>query len=449
MNPSIFKAYDIRGKYPDEIDEKTVYQVARHFVEMMQVKEVVVAYDARVSAPSLLPHLYQGIADGGAKIIELGMTGTEVFYFAVAHFKYKAGIMLTASHNPKIYNGLKLVGENAEALSEVGRLTELRDRVLNSTFERINSEITKETINAYPEFRNRIFSLVNFDSQRKLKIVVDPGNGVGGLVFDKIFGDNKNLEIHRMYYEPDGNFPNHESNPTKIENVHDLISKVKELNADLGIALDGDADRVFFIDEKGGYSLGYFITALIAERVLEKYPKANIVHEARYDWAIIDTIKEVGGTGLVSKSGYPFIKALMRKTNAVFGGETSAHYYYRDTYNSDSPTLTIALILELMLHSGKSFSEILKKYEDNYFISGEINLTVENADVAMERVKTKYSEMEGVTLSELDGVLFEKGREWHISVRKSNTEPLIRLNVEANSPKEVQRVLSEVQGLIY
>lgn len=450
INPSIFKAYDVRGIYPTDINEEVAYQVGRHFVEMLGVKEVVVGYDARVSGPSMVEALEQGIADAGATVIELGMTGTEVLYFAVGNNNFESGIMVTASHNPKEYNGLKLVRRGPQALSGTDGLNELRDRIINSPAERLNKEVVKKTFDPYQQMREKIFSLVDLPEGQKLKVVVDPGNGVGGILFDNIYGNHPNLEIHRMYYEPDGTFPNHESNPAKEENVEELKAKVKELNADLGIALDGDADRVFFIDETGGYIPGYYMNVLLGSKMLERNPGAKIFHECTYAWAIDDSIRNAGGETIEGKPGHSFIKAVMRSDPAiVFAGESSSHYFFKDMYYSDSSMLATGLLFEILLTTKQPLSQFISSLRTQYPISGEINFTVSDTAAVMTRVEEKYSRLEGVAVTKPDGIVLEKGREWRISVRSSNTEPLVRLNVEASNQEELAKVLAQAKELIY
>lgn len=446
VNPSIFKAYDIRGTYPEELNEDSAYIIGRAFVEYFKVKEVAVGYDMRTSSPKLWESLTQGIADAGALVVNLGMIGSEVLYFTVGKFNLEAGIMITASHNPPKYNGFKMVTKGAVPIGADTGIYDFRDFAAEQTYQRLNKDVLVRDLAPYPAFKEAINDLVNLNELPKLKVVVDAGNGMGGQMFSEIFSDT-NLEIVPMYFEPDGTFPNHEANPAKEENVEELKKKVVEENADLGIALDGDGDRAFFIDEKGEYSLGYYIVSLLSKKMLEKYPGAKIVHENRLKWAIEDSVKEAGGESVVYIAGHAFLKAKMREVDAVFGGETSSHFFYKDLYFADSSILTIALLLELIKDSGKTLHELLEDYRKTYFISGEINYEVDDADKVLERVKLIYSE-KGYQIDDLDGIAVDHEREWRFSLRKSNTEPVVRLNVEGNNQEIVDQKIKEVEKLI-
>ena len=265
MDATIFKAYDIRAIYPDQMDENDIYQIGRAFIDFLKVKEVAIGWDMRVSTPSLLPHLIAGINDAGAKVIKLGQIGTEVLYFTVGKNNYESGIMLTASHNPSEYNGMKMVKKGAEPISGDNGIYEIRDLAINSKYERLNLPTQVEEIDPFPEFRQRVEQLVDITKLKPIKIVIDAGNGMGGVLVEKVFSGS-NLNVIPMYFEPDGRFPNHEANPIKEENVAELRKRVVEEKADLGIALDGDGDRIFFIDEHGGYTLGYFLVAILAKK---------------------------------------------------------------------------------------------------------------------------------------------------------------------------------------
>lgn len=444
IDTSIFKAYDIRGTYPEQINEETAYKIGRAFVEYINVKEVAIGRDMRVSSPALFAELVKGINDSGAKVIDLGMIGTEVMYFAVGNYGYESGIMLTASHNPPQYNGMKMVRKGAVPIGADTGIYDLRDMVAGNEYERINAPSQIESKDAYPDFRKKINSLVDLSNLPELKVVVDAANGMGGQLFNSVFSDT-NLEVIPMYFEPDGTFPNHEADPLKEENVADLKARVIQERADLGIALDGDGDRCFFIDNNGNYSSGYYLVAILAKKILEKYPNANIVYENRLKWAIQDTLKTSAGNGIAAKAGHSYLKAKMREVDAVFSGETSSHFYYKDMFYADSSMLTIALILELIADTNKSLAELLEEYRNKYFISGEINYEVEDADETLAKVKSKYANEE---LDELDGVAIDHGREWRFSLRKSNTEPVVRLNVEANSQELVRQKVQEVERLI-
>ncbi len=447
IDPSIFKAYDIRGIYPSQIDEDGMYNIGYAFVECLKVKEVAVGHDMRISVPKLLPHLIAGINDAGAKVIDIGFIGTEVMYFAVGKFKFESGVMLTASHNPPEYAGLKMVKKESIPLDEktiksIGDIAIRRSKIYR---KRLTSPNIKK-IDPFPEYKKAIYSMVKIKNLKTLNVVIDAGNGMGGVLVDNVFS-NTPIKITKMYFDPDGNFPHHIADPLKEENTLELRKRVVEKKADLGIALDGDGDRCFFIDRNGRYSLGYYIVALLAEKVLKKYPGAKIVHENRLLWAIQDIIKQAGGIPVVSKAGYAIMRPLMRKIGSVFGGETSSHFFYKDLYYADSSMATIALILEILSESEKTLDQLLEPFRQKYFLSGEINYKVDDADVILSKVEKTY-QSKGYEIDELDGIAVEDGRNWHFSLRKSNTEPLVRLNVEGKSQDIVDNKVNEVLKLI-
>jgi len=448
LDPKIFKAYDIRAIYPDQIDAEGAYRIGRAFVDFLNVKEVVVGNDMRTSVDVIKPALIKGINDSGAKVIDIGLTGTEIMYFTVGEFNFESGIMITASHNPPEYIGFKLVSKGAVPIGADSGIYDIRDLAVQSNYVYDDSEKSQNITNLdpIPKFKEKIESLVDFSNFKPMKIVVDAGNGVGGIIWDKIFDDTP-FEVTKLFFEPDGTFPNHLADPLKPENVIALKNTVVENNADIGIAFDGDADRVFFMDGNGELSIGYYITALLSQIILKKYPGAKIVHENRNYWAIVDFVKEAGGIPVKSIAGHSYIKEKMREVNAVFAGETSSHLYYKDMHFAESAFLSVALILEKLSLENIDFYELVKPLKDKYFVSGEFNYKVSDADEVIEFVKHKY-EKEGLTPDLIDGVAFDNNRKWHISVRKSNTQPLVRLNVEGESQKVVDKMKSEVEKII-
>ena len=355
--------------------------------------------------------------------------------------------MLTASHNPPEYAGLKMVKKESIPLDEktiksIGDIAIRRSKIYR---KRLTSPNIKK-IDPFPEYKKAIYSMVKIKNLKTLNVVIDAGNGMGGVLVDNVFS-NTPIKITKMYFDPDGNFPHHIADPLKEENTLELRKRVVEKKADLGIALDGDGDRCFFIDRNGRYSLGYYIVALLAEKVLKKYPGAKIVHENRLLWAIQDIIKQAGGIPVVSKAGYAIMRPLMRKIGSVFGGETSSHFFYKDLYYADSSMATIALILEILSESEKTLDQLLEPFRQKYFLSGEINYKVDDADVILSKVEKTY-QSKGYEIDELDGIAVEDGRNWHFSLRKSNTEPLVRLNVEGKSQDIVDNKVNEVLKLI-
>jgi phosphomannomutase len=448
IKEEIFKSYDVRGLYPSEINEEACYQIARAYCEIYHPKIVVIGFDARNSSTLLYSSVVQGLADGGVEVIKnIGLTGTEVLYFATGELKADGGLMISASHNPGIYNGIKFCGFGATPIGLGSGLEKIRDLALSSNFEKINVEIRIEDVDIYPKFKSKLHSLINPSSVKKFKIVVDAGNGVGGIVFNKIFSD-LNLEVIPLFFNPDGNFPNHEANPAKLENTETLRKRVILEKADLGIALDGDADRVFFIDENGDYSSGYFLVALLSSEVLKKYPQSKIVHESRLLWAIEDKVAELGGTSVLSKCGHSNIKKVMREVDSPFGGENSSHFFYKDLYFADSSMMTILILLQILTERGQSLSEVLKPFKEKYFTIDEINFEVSNSSETLHRIEN-YFLSQSCQISKIDGLVIDKEREWHLSVRISNTEPVIRLNAEAKSPEVLNKIVEEVKRLIF
>lgn len=446
VDSSIFKAYDIRATYPDQINKEVAYQIGRAFVDYLKVDEVAVGRDMRISSDEIFEGLTQGINDGGAKVIDLGLVGTEMLYFGVGEHNFQSGIMITASHNPAKYNGLKMVSKGAYPIGSDSGLEQIRNLLTERNYAPTNSPKEIERLDIYPEYKNKIINLIDLTNIKKFKIVIDAANGMGGKIFENVFGD-LDLDIVKMYFDLDGNFPNHESNPIKEENTAELRKRVVEEKADFGIALDGDGDRIFFIDEKGEYSSGYFMVAIIAQELLKKYPGAKIVHENRLEWAIIDTLAQAKGIPLRCKPGHSYIKEMMRKEDAVFGGENSSHFYYKDMHYADSSMLTTAILLKLLSDTGLNLSELLANYKSKYFTSGEINFKVVDADEILNKIQDNYSS-KGYVLDLTDGIAFDNDRLWHFSIRKSNTEPVVRLNIEANSQEMVEKMIKELETQI-
>lgn len=444
---SLFKAYDVRGIYPSELNEQTVYLIARAFALVFIPKKVVVGYDARISSPSLFENLVSGLSDGGVlEILNLGLTGTEVMYFATGSLEADAGIMITASHNPGKYNGLKFCGFGASPISLDNGLELVKEAILQNKFPKVEVLPNVQDIDIYPSFIKKLKELVDFKKIKNFKIVVDAGNGVGGIVLSKIF-EELGVEMTPLFFEPDGNFPNHEANPAKIENIESLRNEVLRAGADLGIALDGDGDRVFFIDDQGNYLSGYFLTSLLSIEMLKKYPKSSIVHESRVCWAIIDNVKKYEGSPVVSKCGHSNIKKVMRELDAPFGGENSSHFFYKDLYFADSSVLTILLLLKILSEENQKLSEVMQAYLSSYFISPEINFEVSEPKEVLKKIEDHFQN-KGYEISKLDGLIIDNNRDWHVSVRISNTEPLVRLNVEAKNQEILDKVVLEVQDLI-
>ncbi|WP_210493411.1 phosphomannomutase/phosphoglucomutase [Patulibacter sp. SYSU D01012] len=451
----IFKAYDIRGIAGEQIDADAAHRIGRAFARVIaklagkDVADVSVAVgrDMRLSAPELLAAYRDGIVLEGATVLDLGQVGTEMLYWTVGSRGLDGGLMCTASHNPKAYTGAKLVEKGALALSGDRGIGEIRDLVLGDLGDPASSTpgtVTHEDV--YDAFQQAALEFIDPAKIKPLKVVVDGGNGMAGPMVGPILR-HLGLDVVETYWTPNGEFPDHEPNPLLPENREFIIDKVRETGADLGIAWDGDADRCFFIDDEGRFVDGDFLTALLAEALLEKQPGSTILYDCRASRAVADTVEAAGGTALINRVGHAFFKSRMPKEGAIFGGEVSGHYYFERFSNADSGTLPALLILELLSESGKRLSELVGRFHQKYFISGEINSTVEDADAKMAEIEERYGATDA-TITHVDGVSVDY-EDWHFNVRKSNTEPLLRLCLESLvSVEDMERRRDEVLGLI-
>ena len=371
------------------------------------------------------------------------MVGTEMLYHAVASLGLDGGATITASHNPKDYTGMKLVKRDAVALSGESGIDEVKHISMSGTFSDPASVGSAELLDLYDQYRAKILGFIDPGSVKPMKIVFDGGHGMAGPMISPIL-DSLPLEQVRKYFEPDGDFPDNGPNPLLEENRREIVEEVLAREADLGIAWDGDADRCFFIDETGEFVPGDFMTALLARQVLKKHPGASIIYDVRASRAVNDTIEEGGGTALINRVGHSFFKVRMREENAVFGGEVSGHYYFHDFWCADSGMIPALLIIELLSEEGKTLSQLMSQYRDRYFISGEINSTVPDQQLKMDELEKKFSD---ARINHLDGVSVDY-EDWHFNVRSSNTEPLLRLNLEASSQKEMEERRDEVLSII-
>jgi phosphomannomutase len=454
MDPSIFKAYDVRGTYPDQMDEDLAYRIGRAFPRVLSELEgapvdtlrVAVGHDMRLSAPSMAERYAAGIADEGADVLDIGMAATEMLYWTVGDRDLHGGLVCTASHNPKAYTGAKLVKRGAIALSGDSGIGELREIVAGGDPgppARDRGEVRREDVS--DAFRRAALGYIDPDRIRPLKVVLDGGNGMAGPMVGPLL-DSFSIQQVRTYWEPDGEFPDHEPNPLLPENRQFIIDKVGECEADLGIAWDGDADRCFFIDDTGEFVAGDFLTALLGESIVRKEPGATVLYDVRASRAVRDVVERAGGQAEVNRVGHAFFKTRMRETGAAFGGEVSGHYYFRDFYCADSGTIPALLILELLSVEGKKVSELLEPFRSKYFISGEINSEVADQDAKMRDIEEHYSDGE---IGRLDGISVDY-EDWHFNVRPSNTEPLLRLNLESLvSRDDMERRRDEVLELIH
>ncbi len=451
VRPEIFKAYDIRGLYGAEMDGEVAHLVGRAFTRVLadlrgkRTTELRVGLgrDMRLQAPEMAGRVRDGIVAEGATVIDAGMVGTEMLYFLVGSHELDGGAMVTASHNPKAYTGVKLVREGALALSGDAGIGEIRDLILSGLPEPPGGgEI--EAVDIYDDFHRHALATIDVKDVKPLKVVVDGGNGMAGPMVGPLL-ERLGLDLVETYWVPDGEFPDHEPNPLLPENRQFIIDRVLDEGADLGIAWDGDADRCFFIDDSGEFVDGDFLTALLARRVLAKHPGAAILYDVRASRAVPDTVTSLGGSAHVNRVGHAFFKQAMREHDAAFGGEVSGHYYFREFWCADSGTLPALLVLELLGVEERALSELVGEFRSRYFISGEINSEVADQEAKMNEIADANPDAE---VSWLDGVSVDYP-DWHFNVRPSNTEPLLRLNLESLISREhMEQKRDEVLELI-
>jgi phosphomannomutase len=446
LDASVFKAYDVRGIYPSQLDEDGAYRVARAYTEQFEPRGVAVGRDMRLSSPSMLAAVTDGIADAGADVADLGLVGTEMLYHAVAELDLDGGICVTASHNPKEYTGMKIVRRGALPVGGDSGLAEIRARA-EAGFAQTTSRGSIRTEDVWPSFVEKVLSFVAVESIRPLRVVIDAANGMGGVMLPPVLERIPQLDVVRCHFDPDGTFPNHEPNPLLPENREFIVAKVMEESAELGVAYDGDADRCFFVDDTGAFVPGDFVTALISEAVLAKHPGEKVIYDVRASWAVPETIERAGGTPLVNRVGHAFIKQRMRAEDAVFAGEVSAHYYFREFSQADTGVVPFLVVLELLSQGEAKLSELLRPYRERFFLTGEINTPVQDVPLKLQELKERYTALGG-RISHLDGISIEFD-DWHFNVRPSNTEPLLRLNLEALSEELMVEKRDEVLGVIH
>ncbi|HSK16649.1 MAG TPA: phosphomannomutase/phosphoglucomutase [Gaiellaceae bacterium] len=428
LDPTVFKAYDVRGLYRSELDEDGAYAIGRAYAEHFEPKAIAVGRDMRLSSPTMAEAAIRGAADAGVDVTDIGMVGTEMLYFAVGSFGLDGGVAVTASHNPKEYTGMKIVRRGALPVGGDSGLPEIRDRALSlEDVPRGQTPGRVQTSDVYPGFTEKVLSFVDPSAIAPLRVVIDAANGMAGAMLPPVL-ERIPVQASTHFFEPDGTFPDHQPNPLLPENRAFIVATVKDEGADLGIAFDGDADRCFFVDDTGEFVPGDFVTALLADAVLGKEPGATIIYDVRASWAVRDTVEAAGGTALPNRVGHAFIKRRMREVNAAFAGEVSGHYYFRNFFQADSGVIPALLMLELVSRRGETLSEILRPFRERYFLSGEINVRVDDVALALQEVKEHFAPQG--ELSHLDGVSVTAAS-WHLNVRPSNTEPLVRLNVEA------------------
>ena len=445
LDPKVFKAYDVRGVYPTELDEEGARAIGHAYVEEFEPRRIAIGRDMRLSAPAMAAAAIEGATAAGADVLDLGMVGTEMVYFAVGELGLDGGIAVTASHNPKEYTGMKIVRRGALPVGGESGLLAIRDRAMPPSDESRGQAAGRvEKYDIWPAFVERVLSFVDVGAIKPLRVVVDAANGMAGAMLPPVL-ERLPIEAVRCNFEPDGTFPNHEPNPLLPENREFIVRKTLEEGADLGVAFDGDADRCFFVDDTGEFVPGDFVTALLAETILAREPGGKILYDVRASWAVPETIERAGGMPLVNRVGHAFFKHRMRKEGAVFGGEVSGHYYFRDFSQADSGVVPFLLMLELISRRGERLSETLRDYRERYFITGELNTPVADVALKLQELKERFGR-EG-SVSHLDGISVDADG-WHMNVRPSNTEPLLRLNLEARSAELMERKRDEVLALI-
>ncbi len=429
LDPKVFKAYDVRGIYPEEIDDEGAYAIGRAFVQQFEPRRIAVGRDMRLSSPAVAEAVVRGATEEGAEVLELGLVGTEMVYFAVGELELDGGIMVTASHNPKEYTGMKIVRRGALPVGGESGLLDVRDKAVGVVDRRGGGEGRATAYDILPAYVDRVLSFIDVSAVAPLRVVIDAANGMAGAMLPPVLA---RLPVAAVpcYFDPDGSFPNHEPNPLLPENREFIVEKTLAEGADLGIAFDGDADRCFFVDDSGEFVPGDFATALLASSVLAKEPGASIIYDVRASWAVPETILAAGGVPLINRVGHAYIKHRMRKEHAAFGGEVSGHYYFREFSQADSGVVPFLMMLELISRDGRKLSEILEPFRSRYFLTGELNTPVADVALKLQELKERYSS-EG-EVSHLDGISVVAD-DWHFNVRPSNTEPLLRLNLEARS----------------
>ncbi len=443
-----FKAYDIRGQIPGQINEDICYRIGNATAQFLDAKSVVVGRDMRLTSNDFADAVIRGLTDAGADVFDIGLCGTEQVYFATTQLAASGGIMVTASHNPADYNGLKLVREEARPISADSGLTEIR--ALAEADDRLMAEKpgTRHESDVFGDYVQHLLGYVNVEALKPLKLVVNAGNGCAGIALDGL-EEHLPFELIKVHHEPDGTFPNGIPNPLLPENRAATADVVRESGADMGIAWDGDFDRCFLFDEEGGFIEGYYIVGLLAESILKHNPGGRVVHDPRLTWNTLDIVSAAGGEAVQSKSGHSFIKEKMRDVDAVYGGEMSAHHYFRDFSYADSGMIPWLLVAELLCTTGSKLSELVGERQRLYPASGEINRKVDDARETLEAVRRQYVN-DVCEIDDTDGYSFEFS-EWRFNLRMSNTEPVVRLNVESRGDSalmdsQTKKVLELLEG---
>jgi phosphomannomutase len=444
IDPSIFKAYDIRGLVPEQFRPEVARRVGRAFVDYLGAGRIAVGRDCRTSSPAIASAFIEGARSQGCSVVDVGVVGTDILYFAVASHDLEGGAIVTASHNPREWNGIKLVRRGALPLSGDAGIGEIRDWLMEGRYAEAPAPVGGlESATPVEDYAQHCLSFVDPDLIPRLRVVLDTANGMGAVGAAAVF-DRLPVETVRLYFELDGTFPNHPADPLLEENRRDVVERVRAEGADLGIAWDGDADRCFFVDDTGTYVPGDFVTALLGEAFARSEPGARIVYDVRASRAVPERVSAAGGIPLVNRVGHAFIKKRMREENATFGGEVSGHFYFRDNWFADNGMIPALLVLERLGREGRRLSEIVAPLRERYHISGEINSRVADVDRSLAQLEERYHD---ARIEKRDGISIDYD-DWHFNVRPSNTEPLLRLNLEAATAEEMRRRRDEVLAVI-
>src|SRR6266699_6668465 len=444
FDPTIFSAYDVRGIYGENLTDEVAYRIGRAAVLYLNVPEIAVGRDMRLSSPQLADALLQGMVDQGVNAVELGMTTTDELYFAVGKFNYPAGVMITASHNPGNYNGMKFCRAQAFPISLDSGLADIRDLALRGNFPEPAAKGQVKTRDVLDDYVTHVLSSMEVRKIKPLKVVIDAGNGMAGMVVPRVFM-HLPCELVPLYFELDGSFPHHPANPIEPANMIDVQQKVREVGADLGAAFDGDADRMFPVDEHGDLVDGSMVTAIVANSLLHKYPGSTILYNLIVSKSVPTLVEQLGGKAVRTRVGHSYIKADMRQRNAIFGGEHSGHFYFRENWYADSGLIALPLTIELLSMADQPLSELLKPL-DQWVRSGEINNRVSDVQGKLHALEERYSR-EAESVDHLDGLTFDYG-DWWFNVRPSNTEPLLRVNIEARTRLLMEQKRDEILALI-
>lgn len=447
MDWAVFKAYDIRGVYPDQIDEEGYYRIAKAYIYLFKPKTVVVGMDARLSSPPLKASLIDGFLDAGVDVVDIGKVTTDMLYFAVGEYDYSGGIVVSASHNPKQYNGMKLVREKVTAISSDTGLFDIRDVIKEGKDSGVTSDkkgaLTERDI--LDDYLRHVLKSIDTGAIKRFRFVGNANFGYVSRVVARLVQE-LNQELIPLNFEPDGSFPKGPPDPMLPENRTEIEKMVKDEKTDFGVAWDADADRVMFFDEDGRFISGAYVTALQADILLEKYGHDNaIIFDPRVIWPTIAVVEKKGGRAIISKGGHAFMKDRMRNENALFAGEMSAHYYFRDNFYADNGIIPFLLVLEHLSKLGKSFSEMMAPYMSGHYMSGELNYKVKDIDKVIAAVKEKYHSQG--TEDYTDGYSLDTP-DWRFNIRPSNTEPLLRLNIEAHKDGLVDQIKNEIEKII-